>query len=449
MNDTRIRLNERKNGFYGPHDIRQIVTLIFFGSQPIQYLIINAQILSIKKNYIGDHESLFSVMFFLSYMVMMYYFLMLTKSDSSFVPARDKIGTGKFLRCTLCNFEVNVDTKHCKKCNKCVHGFDHHCKWVNNCVGGKNYKQFCIFICTVMVCHLIKVSSEILGGYNILFAKDNNHNKQDKKMDSLTAKMITLLIFTVAEIVLDSIVIVGVAELIGFHVYLKYKKQSTYNWILIQREIDSDKETGKIVLKNAGTQDLDDNSFAQNKKVRMVNDTDMSSTNLENTKLNLRPKENLAFREIKKHQIFYNDSKNDLYSQSRPGNSNVVSYNSTENTARPEDFDPETSIKRNQPEILENTDYPPNIFKVDVVNQSEINDNLKNSYENQEKIDENMQKNSERLDHYTEGDMSLSRVEESFRNDEDFEDNSEGNNPENNDKNVQENAGDFSLSKNN
>ena len=75
-----------------------------------------------------------------------------------------------------------------------------------------------------MVCHLIKVSSEILGGYNVLFAKDNNHYNQDKKMDALTAKMIILLIFTVVEIVLDSIVIVGVAELIGFHIYLKYKK---------------------------------------------------------------------------------------------------------------------------------------------------------------------------------------------------------------------------------
>merc|ERR1712227_390580 len=121
MNDTRIKLKPRKNGFNGPHDIRQIVTLIFFSSQPVQYLLINAHILSIKNNTIRDHEYLFSAMFFLSYVVMMYYYIILTKSDSTFVPDKDKIETGKFLRCTICSFEVNDDTKHCKRCNKCVH----------------------------------------------------------------------------------------------------------------------------------------------------------------------------------------------------------------------------------------------------------------------------------------------------------------------------------------
>lgn len=121
----------------------------------------------------------------------MSFFILLTSTDASYIQAKDKVESKKFLRCALCSLEVNSDTKHCRKCNKCVHNFDHHCKWVNNCIGGKNYTKFCVFINFVFICFIIKLSTEILGGYNVLFAKDYNLNK-DKKIEGLSTYMIIL-----------------------------------------------------------------------------------------------------------------------------------------------------------------------------------------------------------------------------------------------------------------
>ena len=44
--------------------------------------------------------------------------------------------------CTMCQQEVDKNSKHCRLCDKCVQDFDHHCKWLNNCIGSRNYEMF-------------------------------------------------------------------------------------------------------------------------------------------------------------------------------------------------------------------------------------------------------------------------------------------------------------------
>ncbi|CAG9335932.1 unnamed protein product [Blepharisma stoltei] len=51
-----------------------------------------------------------------------------------------------FTLCNSCNLHVKTQSRHCHQCNRCVENFDHHCKWLNNDIGSKNYIYFVMLI---------------------------------------------------------------------------------------------------------------------------------------------------------------------------------------------------------------------------------------------------------------------------------------------------------------
>ena len=238
MISTQMKLKQRENGLSPPYDSRQIIALTFFIIQPFLYFFLNHQVLASKPNQIKAYSNALALAYTVFYLVQWWYHIRLTLSNAAFVYAEDQVPSEKFLRCALCSIEVNDNTKHCRKCNKCIHAFDHHCKWVNNCVGSKNYRVFAGFITAVFVSHSIKLLSEILCFYNILYGS----TPKTGQAGNVSQSDIFLAISMIVEGILDIIVIVGVAELGVFHFWLAYKRISTYEWILTQREKKLPKE---------------------------------------------------------------------------------------------------------------------------------------------------------------------------------------------------------------
>ena len=131
--------------------------------------------------------------------------------------------------CTVCKRNVETNSKHCGQCNRCVVGFDHHCGWVNNCIGSKNYRHFVLAIVFLQLFMMYQLASSIY----IIYALTNC--PQD--LERLFQKELVYTMMAVSLLV-SSFFIVSNGILIGFHVFLYFKKITTYEFI-VQRRKDS------------------------------------------------------------------------------------------------------------------------------------------------------------------------------------------------------------------
>lgn len=128
--------------------------------------------------------------------------------------------------CTLCGTYVLVQSKHCGECNRCVSGFDHHCRWLNNCVGRANYPLFAVAIGALEV-------TEICTGVACTYVIS-------------TLPTVSIAFFLVLSLLFLSITIVCVnGYLILFHIWLKRKHLTTYEFLMSRR-------TGKTLPLSGG-----------------------------------------------------------------------------------------------------------------------------------------------------------------------------------------------------
>lgn len=74
---------------------------------------------------------------------------------------------------------------------------------------------------------MTKLFSECISLINLFTNNDNFEWKEHP---------IIYIIIVIIEGILDSMIIIGLIELIMFHIYINWKQISTYEWILIQRE---------------------------------------------------------------------------------------------------------------------------------------------------------------------------------------------------------------------
>ncbi|EHH62065.1 hypothetical protein EGM_20252, partial [Macaca fascicularis] len=156
--------------------------------------------------------------------------------------------------CHLCKVTVNKKTKHCISCNKCVSGFDHHCKWINNCVGSRNY---CFFFSTVasatagMLC-LITILLYILVQYfadpGVLRTDPNYEDVKNTNtwllfLPLFPVQVQTLIVVIIGMVVLllDLLGLVQLGQLLIFHIYLKAKKLTTFEYLIKTRKEESSK----------------------------------------------------------------------------------------------------------------------------------------------------------------------------------------------------------------
>lgn len=154
--------------------------------------------------------------------------------------------------CTICDSPVSATSKHCGYCNRCVDKFDHHCKWLNNCIGEYNYKLFLACIYSLEACSIISFSICTYVGVGILVQDDSVNTEF---IEFISREIIAALILIVSGANLAISIANG--NLIGLHIWLKYKGMTTYEYILSIRN-SSKKSTRVHILQENVPEDNPD-----------------------------------------------------------------------------------------------------------------------------------------------------------------------------------------------
>ncbi|OMJ67196.1 hypothetical protein SteCoe_35704 [Stentor coeruleus] len=151
--------------------------------------------------------------------------------------------------CKICKNHVNSDTKHCRECDKCVYHFDHHCKWLNNCIGKKNYKLYAFLLASFQAHNLMIC---ICGGIVIKGILDESIYYENLSIlmhitrGSLGVYLTLLLMMEI----LSLLAAIAMFQLILFHLYLAFKKMTTYEYILLKRRNESRYRVSNIKVVN-------------------------------------------------------------------------------------------------------------------------------------------------------------------------------------------------------
>ena len=118
--------------------------------------------------------------------------------------------------CIFCRFFKPRRTVHCRKCGICVSNFDHHCIWLNNCIGKNNYILFIVYI-------VFTISNCFLCSSIMLWVFIDQNSAKDRALS-----FITLIIGL-------SIGVICVM-LLGFHIILRKKNLTTYEFLKHQEQ---------------------------------------------------------------------------------------------------------------------------------------------------------------------------------------------------------------------
>ena len=152
----------------------------------------------------------------------------------SYVDPRDVGGRGGFY-CYTCETEVLQGSKHCRVCNKCVAEFDHHCKWLNTCIGALNYRGF-LALLIVLTAHLSLEAAVAAYAVAQAFGSQGTgarlEGSRDRTSTAHRAAMVALLVASL-------LVLYAVGELLLFHLVLRQKQLTTYQFIMAAKDLEA------------------------------------------------------------------------------------------------------------------------------------------------------------------------------------------------------------------
>lgn len=161
---------------------------------------------------------------------------------SYIIPDTLKVNRIKF--CMTCNIYRPPRASHCDICGVCIEKLDHHCPWLGTCIGKRNYKQFYLFLFTLMVQFLIVFVMCVM----IM------NNSQIKKVNIDLATTLKSYPFSIVLAILSVPAFLFVAIMFCFHTYLILKNLTTKEyfdgkWETVSGNLFEKKNCLKNILK--------------------------------------------------------------------------------------------------------------------------------------------------------------------------------------------------------
>lgn len=145
--------------------------------------------------------------------------------------------------CKICDLRMMARTKHCRDCNKCVAVFDHHCKWLNACIGQRNYKWFLVTLGSVATMTFLILSCSVY-----LFIRYLSGDDEHAMHGDYISKEVTLGVSCVLIIVNLPLFVLEV-QLILLHVFLRWRRMTTYEYILYKIDMERNRGPGETMVK--------------------------------------------------------------------------------------------------------------------------------------------------------------------------------------------------------
>eukprot|EP00741_Cyanophora_paradoxa_P014614 tig00020816_g14094.t1 len=226
----------RTNGFQRPLHVLQVCSWIFIAAFAGVYYGLFSRVLPHELSAPAD--AIYTVLL-VSTVLSAAYCTWVDPSDPHVAVALGKPGAhtqhdgDEAFFCCLCQTNVNRKSKHCRICDKCVDVFDHHCKWLNNCVGARNYRVFLL----LMFSSFFLVVLQIIVGVGVIAYFATDRPASDARVDArLTLGAVAHISVVVAFEALALPVVFLLGQLLYFHIYLVLHNQTTYEFIVAQRE---------------------------------------------------------------------------------------------------------------------------------------------------------------------------------------------------------------------
>jgi len=158
------------------------------------------------------------------------------------------IPEGETKYCWNCETRVHELSMHCKYCQKCVSRFDHHCQWLNTCVGRHNYSYFVNTLYSITVfCVMNFVGCSIIV---IRFWNGSGKGYYDSG-GSTTGGMATIILLMCFMLML-TICLLLIGQLLLFHLKLKSKGITTYEFIVTDNHKKRELSTVRYELAQSG-----------------------------------------------------------------------------------------------------------------------------------------------------------------------------------------------------
>ncbi|KAL8054548.1 hypothetical protein ABFX02_04G001000 [Erythranthe guttata] len=183
-------------------------------------------------------------------------FPLILEEDDSLAP-NPKQDDNDISFCSLCDFEVNRYSKHCRTCNRCVEGFDHHCRWLNNCVGKKNYTSFILLMIFVLIMLVVQGGTAV-AVFVRCFADSKGIEEELITRHYVKFPRGLLAALSVVLVLVTTYSTAALGQLFFFHVLLIRKGISTYDYILAMKEENQSMEIESLEDSDLSSDDDND-----------------------------------------------------------------------------------------------------------------------------------------------------------------------------------------------